>query len=319
MIRYRNLTVRGCGQVILRNLELSLPERGTIVLLGPSGCGKTTLLRSTIREDEDDPDLEVSGTIELDGVDLRSRSVSRTAVRQKIGLIPQRPVAFPGTTFQNVCFALRHTTRLARVEIERRARAALEEVGLEESLHAREADCLSGGQLKRLAIARTVALEPEVLFMDEPSNGLDPLAVVRLEALIARLARQRLVVVVTHDLYMTRRIADEVHFLWPFDDGCRVVESGPPQALLERPARPETRLFVEAAWNGAAALAELEEDYSDCEQEECRPRRLTLLRDERGALEPRGASPGPDRALPSSLAPLASRSRPQPPRVSPPR
>ncbi len=280
MIRYRKLTVRGCGQVILRDLELELPERGTAVLLGPSGCGKTTLMRSTIREDEDDPDLEVEGSIELNGVDLRGDFVSRVAVRQKIGLIPQRPVAFPGTTFENVTFALRHTTRLARPEIERRARLALEEVGLEEALYGRAAECLSGGQLKRLAIARTVALEPDVLMMDEPSNGLDPLAVVRLERLIMRLSEHRLVVVVTHDLHMTRRIADEVHFLWPFADGCRVVESGAPEKILERPARPETRLFVQAAWNGAAALYELENDLEDCEAEECMPRRLTLLQEE---------------------------------------
>jgi ABC-type phosphate transport system ATPase subunit len=276
MIRYRNLTVRGCGQVILRDFELALPDRGTAVLLGPSGCGKTTLLRSTIREDEDDPDLEVSGTIELNGTDLRARSVSRTAVRQRIGLIPQRPVAFPGTTFENVTFALKHTTRLTRAEIERRARISLEEVGLEEALYEREADCLSGGQLKRLAIARTVALEPDVLLMDEPSNGLDPLAVVRLERLISRLAEQRLVTVVTHDLYMTRRIADEVHFLWPFADGCRVVESGAPEKVLEVPARPETRLFVQAAWEGAAALYEVGDELEDCEAEECMPRRMTL-------------------------------------------
>jgi len=277
MIHYRNLTVRGCGQVILRDFELALPARGTAVVLGPSGCGKTTLLRSTILEDVDDPDLEVSGSIELNGLEIRARGVSRTAVRQRIGLIPQRPAPFPGTTFENVTFALRHTTRLSKAEIERRARAALDEVGLEEAVHDREADCLSGGQLKRLAIARAVALEPDVLFMDEPSNGLDPLAIVHLERLIARLAEHRLVVVVTHDLHLTRRIADVVHFLWPFDDGCRVIESGTVHEVLDAPSNPETRLFVQAAWDGAKVSTSLE-NLEDCAEGECQPRRLTLLR-----------------------------------------
>ena len=280
MIRFRRLTVKGCGETILRELELELPDRGTAVLLGPSGCGKTTLLRSTIREDEDDPDLEVEGTIELNGVDLRAPFVSPLAVRQKIGLIPQRPVPFPGTTFENVTFALKHTTRLSKSEVETRARAALEEVGLEEEVWTRAADCLSGGQLKRVAIARAIALEPEVLLMDEPSNGLDPLAIVRLERLIGRLSEHRLVVLVTHDLHLTRRVADVVHFLWPFPDGCRVVESGPPEKILEVPARPETKLFVQAAWDGAAALYESDDELEDCDAEECMPRRMRLIRDE---------------------------------------
>lgn len=289
MIRYSGLHVRGCGVTILKDFDLELPDRGTAVLLGASGCGKTTLMRATIREDEEDPDLEVTGTIELRGEDVRSGAMTRTQVRQRIGLIPQRPVAFPGTTFENVTFALRHTTRLPKDETLRRARAALEEVGLEEEVWNREANCLSGGQLKRLSIARTVALEPDVLLMDEPSNGLDPLAVVRLERLIMRLSEHRLVVVVTHDLHMARRIADEVHFLWPFPEGCRVVESGPPEVVLERPARPETRVFVQAAWNGAAALYEMEDEIEeDCEAEECQPRILKF----RSA--PRSPSPRPD-------------------------
>ena len=161
-----------------------LPDKGTAVILGPSGCGKTTLLRTTIREDEDEPDLEFSGQILFQGRDVREPEVVLTQLRQRVGLIMQRPVAFPGSTLANVTFALKCTTNLSPEAIEVRAKQALVEVGLEPDHYQTQARSLSGGQLRRLSIARTIALEPDVLLMDEPSNGLDPLSVAKLERMI---------------------------------------------------------------------------------------------------------------------------------------
>jgi phosphate transport system ATP-binding protein len=275
MIQVRKLGVRCCGAPILDAIDLDLPDRGIVVLLGPSGCGKTTLLRCLIREDEEDRTLLVSGRVMLGGDDLRDPKVPVVRVRQQLGLVPQRPYPFPGTAFENVTFALRHTTRLSTAEIDARALSALQEAGLELAHHRTQADKLSGGQLKRLAVARTIALDPAVLLMDEPTNGLDPLAVVRIEMLMTSLAENRLVVVVTHDLHLARRIADQVHFLWPFPTGARLVESGPPDRVLESPAHAETQLFVAAAWNGAAALYDEDDEIGPLQQRShLRPRPL---------------------------------------------
>jgi phosphate transport system ATP-binding protein len=277
MIHYRNVTVVGCGVTIIDGLDLELPEKGTAVILGPSGCGKTTLLRTTIRDDEEDPDLEFSGTIAFHGRDVRESGFALTHLRQRVGLIMQRPVAFPGTALANVTFALKCTTDLSPDAIERRAIRALEEVGLEPEHYSTAARNLSGGQLRRLSIARTIALEPEVLLMDEPSAGLDPLSVAQLERMILTLAQSRLVVVVTHDVELARRVADAVFFLWPYPGGCQLVESGAAAEVLDAPKRAETRLFVETARYGAKAMDDDGVDLSDMEAEECAPRRLEFV------------------------------------------
>ena len=277
MIHYRNVTVVGCGVTIIDGLDLELPEKGTAVILGPSGCGKTTLLRTTIRDDEEDPDLEFSGTIAFHGRNVRDSGFALTQLRQRVGLIMQRPVAFPGTTLANVTFALKCTTDLSPDAIERRAIRALEEVGLQPEHYSTAARNLSGGQLRRLSIARTIALEPEVLLMDEPSAGLDPLSVAQLERMILTLAKSRLVVVVTHDVELARRVADAVFFLWPYPRGCRLVESGVAAEVLSSPKRAETRLFVETARYGAQAMDEDGVELSDVEAEECLPRQLEFV------------------------------------------
>lgn len=257
MIRYRSLSVTGSGSPILDSVDLELPERGTAVLLGPSGCGKTTLLRCTIREDEEQPSLAVRGSIELAGQNVRARSYPATTLRRQVGLIAQSPTPFPGSALDNVRFALHHTTRLARAEIQQRALAALAEAGLESAHHATAARHLSGGQLKRLAVARAIALEPLALLMDEPTTGLDPLAVARIENLISDLAATRLVVVVSHDVALARRIGDVVHVLWPFQDGSRVLESGSPSEVLDTPRTREVTSFVQVADHGGSATITL--------------------------------------------------------------
>ncbi len=259
MIEFRKLTVTACGARIIDGLDLILPEKGTAMILGPSGCGKTTLLKSLIREDLEDPDVHVSGSILLRGKEIRDRRFPVHRLRQRVGLVMQHPVPFPGTAFANVTFALRCTTKLDRTAIDARAKKALEEVGLERQHWETPAECLSGGQLKRLSIARTIALEPEVILLDEPSNGLDPLAAARVEQLITTLSQNRLVVVVTHDVSLVQRIGDAVYFLWPYRTGCRLVEEGPAQDVLDNPKEPETRLFVRAAREGASALVHGEE------------------------------------------------------------
>ena len=238
----RNLSINYDGVVRVRNVTLAFPRNRVTAILGPSGCGKSTVLRALNRTLELIPGAMVqAGRIYLDRVEVHGPRVSPSWVRTHVGMLQQRPAPFPMSIAENVLFGARYhgyvRDRAADV------RRYLELVGLWEEVKDRldaSAHSLSGGQQQRLCLARTLAVQPSVVLMDEPCSALDPLATAVIEALIRDLARDYTIVVVTHNIAQAQRVADHCIFML---DG-EVLAAGTRQEVLIHPRHRTVRDFV---------------------------------------------------------------------------
>ena len=202
----------------LKDITLSIPANQVTAFIGPSGCGKSTLLRTLNRMNDVIPGTRVEGYIELDGEDIYAPGTDVVSLRRRAGMVFQKSNPFPRSIFDNVAYGLRinnltHSkSELAeRVEASLRAAAIWEEVKdrLKESAYG-----LSGGQQQRLCIARALAVEPEVVLMDEPCSALDPIATQKIEELIVDLKQRYTIVIVTHNMQQAARVSDLTAFFW---------------------------------------------------------------------------------------------------------
>ena len=227
---------------VLYDLSLDLPEAAVTAIIGPSGCGKSTFLRCLNRLHEEIPRNRMTGTILLDGEDLRAKDP--VSVRFRIGMVFQKPSPFPNLSiFENVAAGLRLLGVRGHDELDEGVVDALRHAGLweevEDVLDA-PGTSLSGGQQQRLCIARALAVRPEVLLFDEPCSALDPIATAKVETLLARLKTEYTVVVVTHNLAQARRISDRTAFFYLG----KVVEVGPTEKLFTAPSEKLTENYV---------------------------------------------------------------------------
>jgi phosphate transport system ATP-binding protein len=218
--------------------------------IGPSGCGKTTLLRSLNRMNDLIPGAEVTGSITYHGHDLNASGVDPVEVRRRIGMVFQRPNPFPKSIYDNVAFGLR--LHGMKDNLNDRVEKALTHAGLWEEVHTRlksSALSLSGGQQQRLCIARALAIEPDVVLMDEPASALDPIATQRIEDLVAELKNDYTIVIVTHNMQQAARVADMTAFFSVdvHESGSRcgvLVEHAPTVELFTRPSDERTEAYV---------------------------------------------------------------------------
>ncbi len=200
----------------IRNVTLEIGKQEVIALIGPSGCGKSTFLRCLNRMNDSIESARVSGTILLDGQDIYSRNLDPVALRARVGMVFQKPNPFPKSIYDNVAYGPRiHGLAADRAELDQIVRTSLERAGLWDEVKDRLDDAgtgLSGGQQQRLCIARTIAVGPEVILMDEPCSALDPIATARIEDLIDELSEDYAIVVVTHSMQQAARVSKRVAY-----------------------------------------------------------------------------------------------------------
>jgi phosphate transport system ATP-binding protein len=227
----------------VRDVDLHFAADKVTAIIGPSGCGKSTMVRCINRMHEEIAGARAEGEVLLDGLDLYDERIDIVAVRRAVGMVFQKPNPFPTmSVFENVVAGLR-LTGASRGEIDDRGREALVGAGLWDEVQKRlkaPGVSLSGGQQQRLCIARALAVEPEVLLMDEPCSALDPVATLKIEELIGELKQRVTIVIVTHNMQQAARVADTTVFML---DG-QLVEVGPTEKLFTTPDDDRTEQYV---------------------------------------------------------------------------
>jgi phosphate transport system ATP-binding protein len=201
----------------LKNINLPLYENHVTALIGPSGCGKSTLLRVLNRMYDLYPGQSATGHVLLDGQNILSPHVDINLLRARIGMVFQKPMPFPMSIYENIAFGIRIYERLPRSELDRRVEYALRRAALWDEVSnnlGTSGESLSGGQQQRLCIARTVAVRPEVILLDEPCSALDPVSTAKIEELIDELKSDYTIVIVTHNMEQAARVSDFAAFMY---------------------------------------------------------------------------------------------------------
>jgi phosphate transport system ATP-binding protein len=242
------VTVKGLrafygAQEAIKGIDIEFPANEVTAIIGPSGCGKSTMVRCINRMHEEIPGARAEGSVKLDDLDVYSPGIDVTSVRRMIGMVFQKPNPFPTMSiFDNVAAGLRLTGTKSD-NLRERVHKSLRAVGLWGEVKNRLNEPgigLSGGQQQRLCIARTVAVEPEVILMDEPCSALDPIATLRVEELIDELKSRYTIVIVTHNMQQAARMADSTVFML---DG-EVVEHAPTNDVFTHPRDERTERYV---------------------------------------------------------------------------
>jgi len=242
-LEVRELSVSYGGKKAMGPVTLTIPGRQVTALIGPSGCGKSTFLRSLNRMNDMIPGCRVEGEVRLDGEPIYGAGVDAVAVRRRIGMVFQKSNPFPKSIFENVAYGLRIGGLRDRGELAGRVERALQHSALWDEVKDRLQESalgLSGGQQQRLCIARALAVEPEVILMDEPASALDPIATAHIEELIHELAREYTVVIVTHNMQQAARVSHHTAFFYLGD----LVEFDRTQIVFTQPKHARTEDYV---------------------------------------------------------------------------
>jgi phosphate transport system ATP-binding protein len=227
----------------LRDISLCFQENRVTALIGPSGCGKSTFLRCCNRMNDLIPGARVEGSIRLDGNDINNPRTDVVALRRRVGMVFQKPNPFPKTIFENVAYGLKvnglgNASKIGAMVEEALCRAAIfDEV--KDRLHKSALE-LSGGQQQRLCIARALAVNPDVLLMDEPASALDPIATQKIEETVHELKTRLTIIIVTHNMQQAARVSDRTAFFYMG----RLIEEGDTEEMFTRPKQKQTEDYI---------------------------------------------------------------------------
>jgi phosphate transport system ATP-binding protein len=227
----------------LKNVNLDILANHVTALIGPSGCGKTTFLRCLNRMNDVVEGARAEGQILLDGEDIYSPEVDPVQIRRRIGMVFQKSNPFPKTVFENVAYGLRIDSSYSKAELKARVEKSLRDAALWEEVKDRLNDRafeLSGGQQQRLCIARALAVEPEVILMDEPASALDPIATLKIEELIQELKKKYTIVIVTHNMQQAARVSDYTAFFYLGE----LIEVDRTEKIFTRPTLKRTEDYI---------------------------------------------------------------------------
>jgi len=227
----------------LRDVSFNMKKNHVTAFIGPSGCGKSTLLRCFNRMNDLIDGVRVEGEINLDSRNIYDKSIDVTALRQRVGMVFQKPNPFPMSIFENVAYGLRLQGINKRRVLEEKVEWALKGAALWEEVKDRldeSALGMSGGQQQRLVIARAIAIEPEILLLDEPASALDPISTLKIEELIDELKSQYTILIVTHNMQQAARVSDETAFMYMGE----MVEFGDTNTIFTNPSKKQTEDYI---------------------------------------------------------------------------
>ena len=227
----------------LQAIDMDIPAKRVTALIGPSGCGKSTLLRCFNRMNDLVENCRVEGQIVLDGVNIYDRVVNVAQLRQRVGMVFQKPNPFPKSVYENVAYGLRILGVRDRHRLDESVERALRRAALWDEVKDRlqvSGMSLSGGQQQRLVIARALALEPEVLLLDEPTSALDPISTAKVEELVAELRNDVTIIIVTHNMQQAARVSDYTAYMYLG----RLIEFGETDQIFLKPRRQETEDYI---------------------------------------------------------------------------
>ena len=238
MIRTDSLCVYYNSDIAVRDVSFEVPQGKIAAIVGPSGCGKSSFLSALNRMTDLIPGARVSGEVLIDCCNIYDRCCEAAELRRCVGMIFQKPNPFPMSIRKNIQLPLREHGCSSKQQLESTTKRVLKDVGLWSEVKDRmdsSALQLSGGQQQRLCIARALALEPQVLLMDEPCSALDPIASAKVESLITGLKGKYTIVIVTHNLAQAKRISDYVAVFWVCDGAGQIIEQGPTDTVFSKP------------------------------------------------------------------------------------